>query len=280
MTAHQMLAKVRDLPPISSAALELVTLLDKPDVSNDDIIRALRQDGVLTVKLLRMCNSSAMALKEKVTSVDQAVLLVGYAQIFRMVMAIALRGPLSIPFPAPSPESATLWRHSLLAATSAELAVNHGLDIGVDSSTAFTVGLLHDIGKLITTQFLTEENSTAMRQLIFEGMTPVAAEREIWGADHAEVGTGLMYLWRLPEVIVEAVALHHRPALTPRPRLSAVACLANHIAHRTEVHLPLGSVGEDLTELCSALRLSQDKVEALVVETRESVETTFLATAF
>jgi putative nucleotidyltransferase with HDIG domain len=280
MTTHQMLAKVRDLPPISTAALQLVSLLDKPEASNEDIIRVLRQDSVLTAKLLRVCNSSALALKEQVTSVDQAVLLLGYAQIFRTVMAIALRGPLSVPMPAPTPENANLWRHCLLAATAAEMLVGDGMDFGVDSSTAFTAGLLHDIGKLITNQFLTEEYSGAMQRRIAEGMPPVQAEREVWGTDHAEVGTGLMYLWRLPEAIVEAVARHHQPVLKPRPRLSALACFANCIAHQADLQLLRNPGSENMDDLCVALDFNPKATEEFVKRVQQSVEATDSASAF
>jgi HD-like signal output (HDOD) protein len=74
-----------------------------------------------------------------------------------MVMAMSLRGCLDTPLNAYGIEASNLWRHSLLAATPAELVVNRGINIEVDSSTAFTVGLLHDIGKLITNRLFTAE---------------------------------------------------------------------------------------------------------------------------
>lgn len=277
MTAHQMLAKVRDLPPVSSAALQLVSLLDRTDAANEDIVRVLRQDAVLTAKLLRLCNSSAMALKEKVTSVDQAVFLLGHAQIFQMVMALAFRGPLTVVLRSHAAESNALWHHSLLAATAAELAVSGGLELGVDSSTAFTVGLLHDIGKLVTTQFATEETSNATRALVARGLTAVQAEREIWGTDHAEVGTGLMYLWHLPEEIVDAVGRHHQPILVPQPRLSALASLANHAAHRAGEQYSQSAPPAGESDLLEAFGFTTEKFEELVGRLGGALDTNALA---
>jgi putative nucleotidyltransferase with HDIG domain len=232
MTANQMLAKVHRLPSVSKAALELGTLLANAETTNERVIRVLKQDSVLTAKLLKVCNSSAMALRQPVTSVDHAILLLGHEKVSQIASAISFRDPMNVSLPAYAMEGHELWGHSLLAATAAEFAVVGGMDFGVDSSTAFTVGLLHDIGKLIMQQFLSDPATAKLRQQISLGASLVEAEREVLGTDHAEVGGSLAYIWRLPDLLVEAIALHHRPVCEPQPRLSALAAFADAVAHR------------------------------------------------
>jgi len=234
MTAHEMVAKVRNLPPTSAGALQLFGLLGQIATSNQAVTTIIKRDSVLTAKLLRACNSPALGLKEVVDSVDHAVLLLGHWEILRMVTALAFRDPLDVPLHAYSIAAQALWRHSLMAAIAAELAVAAGLNVGLTSSTAFTVGLLHDFGKLVTTQFLTREALVAARERFTDGCSTVEAEREVLGTDHAEVGAALLYLWRLPAQVVDAVALHHQPVLRPQPGSSALAWLANQTAHQTE----------------------------------------------
>ena len=77
ITAQELVAKVKNLPPVPHAALKLVSLLDQPAVSNTEIVQALRCDNVLTAKLLRACNSPYFGLDDPVSSVDQAVLMLG-----------------------------------------------------------------------------------------------------------------------------------------------------------------------------------------------------------
>jgi putative nucleotidyltransferase with HDIG domain len=231
MTANQMLAKAHRLPSVSTAALELGTLLANAETTNERVICVLKQDSVLTAKLLRVCNSSAMALRQPVTSVDHAILLLGNEKIAQIAAAICFRGPLCVDLPAYNLEGQELWRHSLLAATAAEIAVAGGMDFGTDSSTAFTAGLLHDIGKLITHQFLTGQAATQLQEQLGNGASLVEAEREILGTDHAEVGGSLAYIWRLPDSLVEAISLHHRPVCEPQPRLSALAAFADAVAY-------------------------------------------------
>jgi putative nucleotidyltransferase with HDIG domain len=232
MKASEMIAKARNLPTISPAALELVGLLGRPDTNNEDLVHVLKQDSVLTAKLLRVCNSPSLKLGQPVASVDQAVLILGHQQISQMVMAMSLRGPLAIPLPAYELEANDLWLHSLMAAEAAEIAVADGLDVGVDSATAFTIGLLHDIGKLITSQFHTRQTLIGIYRQLDEGRSAIEAEREVLGTDHAEVGAALTYMWRLPNLIVEAIALHHSPITQPQPRPCALAWFADTVAHR------------------------------------------------
>jgi HD-like signal output (HDOD) protein len=71
-----------------------------------------------------------------------------------------------------------------------------------------------------------------MKRLIEKGQPAVEAEQNVLGTDHAEVGAALAYRWHLPDFIVEAIGLHHKPPLPPR--LSALAYLADRIAHESE----------------------------------------------
>jgi putative nucleotidyltransferase with HDIG domain len=274
MTAHQMLARARNLPPVSTAALELAGLLAETEINNEEIVRVLKHDSVLTAKLLRACNSPALGLAQPVASVDQAVLLLGHRRVYQTVIAISVGGPMAVPLPGYGLDANGLWQHSLLAATSAETAILDGVNLEVDASVAFTVGLLHDIGKLVTNQFITAQSLLAMRRLVAEGRTGLEAERVVLGTDHAEVGAGLIYLWRLPDQIVEAVALHHQPRLTPQPRLSALASFADQVAHLAT--LPQSDRAhkhtESAAEVFKVLGFDEERLESLICSVCESSE--------
>jgi putative nucleotidyltransferase with HDIG domain len=220
MTATELVNKVKNLPPVSNAALRLVSLLEQPEVSNDEVVQALKCDNVLTAKLLRACNSPYFGLDEPVSSVDQAVLILGHQQILHIVLTLAFGSAMVVPMPAYAVEANELWRHSLITATAAEIVADSFPKLNVDTPVAFTVGLLHDIGKLVLSQALTVEFQAEVRQLVeHEKYSRVEAEKKVIGTDHAEVGAQLLQSWHLPEEIVEAVANHHHPVLKPRPRL-------------------------------------------------------------
>ncbi len=99
-------------------------------------------------------------------------------------------------------------------------------------STAFTAGLLHDIGKTVINRVLTPKTRADIRaKIAAESLSRVQAEKAVLGANHSEVGACLLRKWLLPEPIVEAVANHHTPVTEPVVRLSAVVYLANSAAH-------------------------------------------------
>ena len=232
MNANSLVAQANNLPPISPAALKLVGLLDRPDARNDDIVNILKYDSVLTGSVLRLCNSPFIGLRMQVTSVDQAVLLLGHRQLLRIVLALAFGNSMSRPLPGYAVEASELWRHSLITALAAEMLAEGAPTFDLDPSVAFTSGLLHDIGKLLLNQVLTPEVEAAIRARIEqERLSRVTAEKELLETDHAEVGGCLLRHWRLPEPIVEAVANHHGPVFKPRPRISAVVHVANCLAH-------------------------------------------------
>jgi putative nucleotidyltransferase with HDIG domain len=272
MTAHEMVAKARSLPPVSQAALKLVALLDRPDAGNEQVVEVLKHDSVLTAKLLRACNSPAMGLEEPVTSVDQAVFFLGHNQIFQLVTTLAFGGAMAVELPGYSIQASELWRHSLIAASAAEIVIRNDVEVA-DAATGFTAGLLHDIGKLVMGQLLDDELRSAIRGRIAMGRASSEAEREVVGTDHAEVGACLLHVWRVPEEIVEAVANHHHPVLEPAVRLSAVAYIANCLAHLVgaapgwEAYALRGD-----ERVVGHLAINAEKLERMIISVRDSFE--------
>ena len=274
MSAQELVAKVKNLPPIPNAALRLIGLLDKAETENDDIVQAIRCDNVLTAKLLRACNSPYFGFSEPVSSVDQAVLVLGHQQILHIVLTLAFGSSMTVPLAGYANESCDLWQHSLTTAIAAEIVADSGLDVNAERSVAFTAGLLHDIGKLVLGQALEVEQQNAIRAGILEGgLSRSAAEWQILGTDHAEVGACLLKSWNLPDDVVEAVANHHQPMVTPRPLLSAVAHVANCAAH-----LAGAAPGADTSAwsvdpaAAAALGLTPEALERLIAEVREASE--------
>jgi putative nucleotidyltransferase with HDIG domain len=274
MTAQEIVNQVKNLPPISQAALKLVNLLDSQEVSNEEVVQVIKCDNVLTAKLLRACNSPYFGLEEPVSSVDQSVLMLGHQQILHIVLTVAFGTAMVVPLPGYAVEANELWRHSLITASAAEIVVAETSAVNIEAPVAFTVGLLHDIGKLALGQALTPEIQTAIRQLIEgEGISRSEAEKKVLGTDHGEVGACLLRGWNLPEDILEATANHHNPQFDPRPKLSVVTHLANCLAH-----LAGSAPGWDgfavrvNPQAVAALNINEARIESLVAEVRESFD--------
>ncbi len=228
MTADEIIARVKDLPVVSETARKLAVQLNQPDLHRDELVETVRCDNVLTAKLLRVCNSADYGVSEPVVSIDQALLLLGDNVIFRMVCAVGFGSSLGAAAPGYDTEANGLWTHSLSTALGAEYLAEVESYGDFLPPTAFTAGLLHDIGKSVISKVLTPKARADIRtKMTGQSLSRIEAEKAVLGADHCEVGACLLKRWSLPEPIIEAVANHHSPVLKPAIQLSAVVYLAN-----------------------------------------------------
>jgi len=165
----------------------------------------------------------------------------------------------------------SLWRHSVVTAVAAASLARR---VQEAEATAFTAGLLHDIGKQV---FNSVEGSTyadLVRQTGAFGQS-ADAEQTAFGVTHARIGGRLLARWGLPEN-VSAAALHHHasPKLAePFAQLAAIVSLANILAHQM---IDQADHAPDL-QLCHPdavmlLQLSADDVAPLVAEIQSGLE--------
>ncbi len=273
MNAESLIARVPNLPSPAPAIARLLNLLTRPDIDNDNVVGILKQDPVLSAKVLAISNSAAFGLASPVKSLDEAMMYLGYAELHRIVMAISFGAALSPTLPGYIIEDGALWRHSLLTALISETVLGKVIVIKSDGPVAYTAGLIHDIGKLVISHALNAEKQKAVRELIDRGnQSLVEAEREVIGADHAEVGALLLRTWHLPEVLIEAVANHHHPPTDAQSMaLSSVVHVADVIAHEVGASPGMDSFAvrakEDVVE---ALGLCADDIECLIVSACDS----------
>jgi putative nucleotidyltransferase with HDIG domain len=257
---------------VQEVALKLPGLLSQPFLHSEEVVKILRCDSVLTAKLLRVCNSASSGMREPVASIDQAVLLLGYNTIFRMVCALGYGGAMGFRHNQAAVKANGLWAHSLAAACTAEALAVIGSDYNFEAPVAFTAGLLHDIGKLVLNQLLTPQIRLTISNLTAHNAASGSqAERLVFGVDHSEIGACLLRNWHLPEIIVEAVANHHHPVSTPRPQLSSVVYAADRLIHFVNATPTEGAGARGVDEeTAQSLGLEQATLEQILPIARRS----------
>lgn len=273
MKPETLIASVPKIPAPAPSVARLFELLARADGDNDDMIKIVRQDGVMSAKLLGLCNSASYGLAAPVSSIEQAVLLLGHVEIHKLVMSVGFSGALSPAMPGYAMQDGELWRHSLLTAYTAVAVTALARRSMVDPAIAYTAGLIHDIGKIVITHALTAEAQTTLRQLTeFGSKSLLEAEKEVVGCDHAEVGACLLKQWGLPEVLIESVANHHRPVTTPKPLLSAIVHVADIIALEAGIAPGVASFAMRVDEnAVTTLGLEQEHIETLILSAYDSL---------
>jgi putative nucleotidyltransferase with HDIG domain len=189
----------------------------------------------MSVKVLKMTNSAFYGLSREIESVKQAVVIIGMEAIRNLVLSASVLDM----FKGKATDQEfqeKFWRHSLATAfCSRILARKFRSKAIVDPDTAFSAGLLHDIGKIVLCCFLpseyekySKERSADRRSASYE------IEERILGYTHAQIGSLLAVQWKLPTKLGESITFHHQPEVPAVPEpICYVVHLANYIAKQT-----------------------------------------------
>lgn len=225
----EFLDRAEQLPPAPQTMFQLLQLLNDPDVDTSKVVELISYDPALTADILQACNTAYFAPGDRVVNVAEAVVRLGFQEVYRIVAGICV-GRLASPLqPGWGVDSARLWRHSAAAAVAAQLVAK---DAGVDAPLAFTAGLLHDLGKIVLACVLERIYATLVEEAEREQFFLLEAERRRLGVQHAELGGRLLTRWNSPPALVAAVAFHHQPAgALGDERVAACAHVGNLIAH-------------------------------------------------
>ncbi|MEM1062949.1 MAG: HDOD domain-containing protein [Planctomycetota bacterium] len=185
-------------------AARLLDLTSTRDYAVRQVADCLAGDPVLASRLLRAVNVSHYGLRHRVGSVERAVAILGQRSLRLLAVSFAVVGKQQARIPG-------AWRRSLTVATAAgRLADRDRLTRGqpVDTGEAYIAGLLADIGTFVFATLRPEVYPDVIESCV-HGEELVAAEREMFGLGHPELGARFLSRWRLPEVIGDAVARHH-----------------------------------------------------------------------
>lgn len=272
--SEQSLAdKASSLPALPTVVTELLNSFDKPDLDVDTLARAITNDQSLAARALRIANSPFYGLAGRVTTIHDAIVILG----FRAVRSLALSAAMvdSVGRVGAGPRNArNFWRHSVAVAL---LARGLARLVGENPETAFTAGLLHDIGRVFLGACFPDHYEQVKLWQQHHDAPTCLAEREVLGLTHGVAGGVLARKWGLPASIVAAIARHHEPDAEQSERLVDVChgadILARALDGRSDALVPpvsgpawerlgpdwknmgelLRAVESDLEETCLAL---------------------------
>ena len=221
--------RLRQMPTMPEANRRVLSLLDDPDFSAEDVGIEIGRDVILTAQLFKIANSAMFALAEPLSSVVDAVTLIGALRLRALVSTAWAFQLLDEKKACAGFSPRNEWDHALLIAKKTqELAGEVGCRFAVKEA-AFTAGLLHDLGKILLA-VNTPEYFMAAREFAQTAELPLwQAELQILGYNHADLGACLLAMWGMAPEVVEAVGCHHQPELASSPEFSALTLV--HMAN-------------------------------------------------
>lgn len=201
------LGEVDDLPTLPTIVQKLLKATEDETAGSRELMAILANDQSLSAKVLQVANSAFYGLRYRVTSVDNAISVIGFDEVKRIAMTAFVAR--SFPsrqniahFPLPQ-----FWVHAIGTAHVARiLCAGFSRE---EQDMAFSAGLLHDIGKLILCQYLPKHFFLDIHYAQTLKHEMVEVEKSVIGVDHGETGSILTTVWDLPPLYTKVLLHHH-----------------------------------------------------------------------
>lgn len=209
-TMPDILNTIDNLKPIPQTALKIIRMFNSDQNNILDITDELAKDQVLTGQTLKLCNSALFSGRIKIETLKDAVLLLGEEMLMKSVITASINNYYhQTGTSGYSLCKGGLFFHSVgVAAIAEKLAARCK---NVNTKLAYTLGLLHDIGKVVLDQYVAESSPLLFRKLSRENISMVDAEKKILGITHNEAGALLAKQWNLSDNMMEIILHHHTP---------------------------------------------------------------------
>ncbi len=205
-----IMATIDNLQPIPQTALKILRMFNQDSYSIDDITQELSQDQVLSARTLQMCNTVLFSGTIKIDSLKDAVMMLGKERLAKSVITTALESY----FKQSGPSGYSLCKGGLFfhAVGVACLAERLAKEAGVAHTwRAYTAGLLHDIGKVVLDQHISDRLPFFFRSLGDQKQSIIQAEEKVLGFNHCRAGVILAEKWDFSDALTEVIRCHHTP---------------------------------------------------------------------
>ena len=201
-----MLRGAKKLPTLPGVAMKILEAVKQEETSLKEIADILSRDPSLSAEVLKAINSPFYGLSTKVTSVSHAVNLLGINTVKSLALSFSLvkniKADKSNGF-----DYSSFWKDSLIGAVSAKIISEKIYPKFSDD--AFLLGLIHNLGILVTNQCIPDQYSLVLKERERNLCSYQEAENQILGFNHMELGEYLVNSWGLPQNFSTPVRYHH-----------------------------------------------------------------------
>lgn len=274
ITIQEIIASADALPTLSDTVVKISELISSPHSDISDFEAVVRPDPALTANLLKIANSSYFGLPREVTSVRQAITLLGAKRVFELAAGASFVKILPDTIPGYNLEAPSFWKHCVAVAMMAErISKKLGKE---PPDLTFTAGLLHDIGKLVIGNYIVEHSHSILPKIYQGSISLVEVEKEYLGLDHTEVGEAIIEQWNLPKALGEVARWHHNPMKAPEGLDSQTIIdlihAANGLAHSFGFGADVGEMMRKVdSDVVRRLGIKTQQLEIVASETLDEI---------
>jgi putative nucleotidyltransferase with HDIG domain len=275
ITKDELINNAGDLKVLPFVARKVLETLNYEGSTIDDLSNIIEKDQTIAARVLKISNSALYGLRHEVTSLHQAILILGFKTIRSLVLSVSTKAL----YKNFGMKEKMLWDHSVGAAIAAKiLSVGFGFEAG---EVSFIGGLMHDFGKVVMNNETPDVFGEVMMRIYNEDIESTVAEEEVYGFNHAEIGARVVEKWGFSPLIVSILENHHLGKVSFQDitdptvaRSIALVNLADHICKVLGIGYRDPNETIKLDELPSAIFLKYDanKLDALTKNIQESYD--------
>lgn len=269
MTVEELIRNTETLPPAPEILPKLVKMMKDPDADANDIVQLISTDAAIMAGVLRLSNSGAYSPPSPVTDLNDAVTMLGIKEVYRIVNLVSSGDYLNGALPSMEIGKGSLWSHSLaVALIMDEFAKNLTTLDGLP----YTLGLLHDIGKLGLHLGCGEQYANIFKKVETERLSLDKAEFETLGFDHALAGSKMLEEWSFPEDVYMPIRYQYHPQEAPEEhrQLAGALHMANWGAAVIGCNDGRDSWALDMIE--GVFDIDQNTLELAILNARDNLE--------
>ena len=263
--------RIDEISTLPAVALRLMEVAGDLTSNAVDLKEVLESDTALCARVLRCVNSSAYALRTKITNLQQAIAYLGLQQIRNLAMTASVSEFFKTDAIVNSYSRAGLWKHLVSVGICARLIARRRSMANFEDM--FLAGLLHDIGIVLMDQHVHDQFSNIIVSLKAD-KTLVQVEREHVGFDHAMLGERVAQNWGFPDAAKAAIRHHHASVRYRGNEIDVVRCV--EVANLLCTLKGFSSVGLKLVPLSrpaiAGLRLTKEDIAILIEDLDGEIE--------
>lgn len=221
-TVEAVARRIEEISTLPHVALQVVRTASDDSSSAADLKKVMENDIALSARILRCVNSSAYALRTKITNLQHAITYLGMKQIRNLAITASVADLFKKDEKIGQYRRQDLWRHLVSVGICARLIAMRR-KIG-DFEDAFLAGLMHDIGIVLEDQHVHAPFSRLIQSLDGD-KTLIEAERSQLSFDHTTLGEMVAEQWKFPDLVRAAIRHHHASVLYRGPAIQIVRCV-------------------------------------------------------
>ncbi|MEJ5261728.1 MAG: HDOD domain-containing protein [Ignavibacterium sp.] len=229
----KIISNILNLNVIPKVVFELMKILDNPNTTANELNKIISKDQALVTKILSVANSPLYGLQRKVSTIDFAILVLGFKELKSIISVISISDALKNKTDKYLNQKEFMIHSYMVGAASKKIAKDMGFQ---NNGEAFIAGFLHDIGISIVHRYLHSNFAMIYDLMETQKLSFRDAEIEVNGMTHEEIGSFLLEKWNFPAEICDAVLNHHNPGKAQvSPAMASIISVADYMTQSLKV---------------------------------------------